>query len=95
MTVEASRGAVVYVVDRVLRRLGARRRGVRVHSLRHTFATIGLREGAFTLRQLQVALGHASLVTTQVYTDVTDEEIDAAMRLHPLGGLAAPATEQV
>ena len=85
-TVEASRDSVVYVVDRVLRRLGARREGVRVHALRHTFATLGLREGAFSLRQLQVALGHASLATTQIYTEVADEEIAAAMRLHPLGG---------
>lgn len=88
-SVEASRDAVVYVVDRVLRRLGARRDGVRVHALRHTFATLGLREGAFSLRQLQVALGHASLATTQIYTEVADEEIAAAMRLHPLGGGAA------
>ena len=84
-TVEASRDSVTYVVDRVLRRLGARRSGVRVHALRHTFATLGLREGAFSLRQLQVALGHASLATTQIYTDVADEEIAAAMQLHPLG----------
>ena len=85
-TVEASRDTVIYVVDRILRRLGARRDGVRVHALRHTFATLGLREGAFSLRQLQVALGHASLATTQIYTEVADEEITAAMRLHPLGG---------
>ena len=85
-SVEASRDAVIYVVDRVLRHLGARRDGVRVHALRHTFATLGLREGAFSLRQLQVALGHASLATTQIYTEVADEEIAAAMRLHPLGG---------
>jgi len=84
-TVEASRDTVIYVVDRMLRTVGARRRGVRVHALRHTFATLGLRDGAFSLRQLQVALGHASLATTQIYTDVTDEEIDAAMRMHPLG----------
>jgi integrase/recombinase XerC len=83
-TVEASRESVVYVVDRVLRMIGARRPGVRVHALRHTFATLGLREGAFSLRQLQVALGHASLATTQIYTEVADEEIAAAMRLHPL-----------
>ena len=84
-TVEASRESVIYVVDRVLRLLGVRRQGLRVHALRHTFATLGLREGAFSLRQLQVALGHASLATTQVYTEVADEEIAAAMRLHPLG----------
>ncbi|HEX2063873.1 MAG TPA: tyrosine-type recombinase/integrase, partial [Acidimicrobiales bacterium] len=63
---------------------------LRVHALRHTFATLGLREGAFSLRQLQVALGHASLATTQIYTEVADEEIAAAMRLHPLGR-AAPS----
>lgn len=85
-TVEASRDSVVYVVDRVLRSLGARRPGIRVHALRHTFATLGLRDGAFSLRQLQVALGHSSLATTQIYTEVADEEIAAAMRLHPLGG---------
>lgn len=84
-TVESSRDSVTYVVDRVLRRLGARRQGVRVHALRHTFATLGLRDGALSLRQLQVALGHASLATTQIYTEVADEEIAAAMRLHPLG----------
>jgi integrase/recombinase XerC len=83
-TVEASRESVVYVVDRVLRSIGARRPGIRVHALRHTFATLGLREGAFSLRQLQVALGHASLATTQIYTEVADEEIAQAMRLHPL-----------
>lgn len=89
-TVEASRDTVVYVVDRVLRALGARRPGIRVHALRHTFATLGLRDGAFSLRQLQVALGHASLATTQIYTEVADEEIAAAMRLHPLSGGGAP-----
>ncbi len=85
-TVESSRESVAYVVDRLLRRVGARQAQIRVHALRHTFATLGLREGAFSLRQLQVALGHASLATTQIYTEVADEEIAAAMQLHPLGG---------
>lgn len=84
-TVEGSRESVAYVVDRLLRRIGARREHIRVHALRHTFATLGLRTQAFTLRQLQVALGHASLATTQIYTEVADEEIARAMDLHPLG----------
>jgi integrase/recombinase XerC len=83
-TVESSRESVAYVIDRLLRRVGARQAQIRVHALRHTFATLGLREGAFSLRQLQVALGHASLATTQIYTEVADEEIAAAMQLHPL-----------
>lgn len=89
-TVESSRESVAYVVDRLLRRVGGRSAGIRVHALRHTFATLGLREGAFSLRQLQVALGHASLATTQIYTEVADEEIAAAMQLHPLSGRGAP-----
>jgi len=85
-TVESSRESVVYVVDRLLRAAGARQDGVRVHALRHTFATLGLRDNAFNLRQLQVVLGHASLATTQIYAEVGDEELAGAMRLHPLGG---------
>ena len=84
-SVEASRDSVIYVVDRVLRRLGVRRPGVRVHALRHTFATLGLRDGAFSLRQLQVTFGYTTLASTEIYTEVADEEIAAAMRLHPLG----------
>jgi len=83
-TVESSRDTVAYVVDRLLRRIGARREHIRVHALRHTFATLGLRTQALTLRQLQVALGHASLATTQLYTEVADEEVARAMEAHPL-----------
>lgn len=88
--VEATRAGVAYVVDRILRRAGARRRGSRVHVLRHTFATLGLRpnpetgQPAYTLRQLQAALGHANLATIQVYTEVSDEELVKAAEAHPL-----------
>jgi len=84
-TVDASKETVAYVVDRVLRGLGVRQRGTRVHGLRHTFAAIGLREGALNLRELQEALGHASLSTTEIYTHVTDEAVAEGMRHHPLG----------
>lgn len=83
-TVESSRETVAYVVDRLLRRLGVRQVGVRVHALRHTFATLGLQTGALNLRQLQTALGHASLATTQLYTEVSDDDLAGAMAAHPL-----------
>lgn len=84
-TVDSSRRAIEHTVDRVLTSLHVRRPGVRVHALRHTFATLALRDGSLNLRQLQTALGHASLTTTQIYTEITDEEIQAGMRMHPLG----------
>ena len=90
MTAEATRAGIAYVIDRVLRRVGARRRGSRVHVLRHTFATLGLRPDpasglpAYSLRQLQAALGHANLATIQVYTEVSDAELVRAAEAHPL-----------
>jgi integrase/recombinase XerD len=45
------------------------------HILRHTFATMMLQSGKLNLRELQECLGHASITTTQVYTQLPQASV--------------------
>lgn len=66
-----------------LRRQARIKRHVTPHMLRHTVATMLLRNGA-DIRIVQEFLGHASIATTQRYTHVTKEHLLRVLRKrHP------------
>lgn len=53
--------------------------GYTAHTLRHRFATRTLRHAGGNLIVVQRLLGHASVATTQIYTDVEDDQLRAAV----------------
>lgn len=75
---------VQWIVYKYLNRAGLGDRGLSVHKLRHTAATLMYQTGKVDIRVLKDILGHEQLNTTQIYTHVVDRNIEEAMKNNPL-----------
>ncbi|MBZ5525509.1 MAG: tyrosine-type recombinase/integrase [Acidobacteriia bacterium] len=64
-----------------LRRQAGIQRHITPHMLRHTVATLLLRNGV-DIRVVQEFLGHASIATTQRYTHISKEHMIGVLRKH-------------
>ncbi len=84
--------SVQHMVEKRLNEAGLGYRKLSVHKLRHTAATLMYREGGVDVLMLKEILGHEQLSTTQIYTHVSNEDMEKAMRRNPLSG-AAPEEE--
>lgn len=62
-------------------------RGLSVHKLRHTAATLMYQNGHVDLLLLKEILGHENLGTTEIYTHISDDAAKAAIEANPLADL--------
>ena len=72
------------MVGKYLDLAGLGGRGLSVHKLRHTAATLMYQSGKVDIRVLKDILGHEQLNTTQIYTHVVDRNLEEAMKKNPL-----------
>lgn len=79
-----SREAVHSMVKKSLLRAGLDAEKYSAHKLRHTAATLMLKNGV-DVRTLQELLGHENLNTTQIYTHVDSSDLRTAAAANPLG----------
>lgn len=75
---------VQWIIYKYLDMAGLGNRGLSVHKLRHTAATLMYQSGKVDIRVLKDILGHEQLNTTQIYTHVVSRNLEDAMYNNPL-----------
>lgn len=86
---------VQHVVYKYLGEAGLDNKGYSVHKLRHTAATLMYQTGNVDVRVLKDILGHAQLNTTQIYTHVSDANMENAVARNPLANIKAPKKKKI
>ena len=82
-----SNKTVQWMIGKYLDRAGLGNKGLSVHKLRHTAATLMYQSGKVDIRVLKDILGHEQLNTTQIYTHLVNENLEQAMQNNPLADL--------
>lgn len=77
---------VQQIVEDCFKKSGLDNLGFSVHKLRHTAATLMYQNGV-DVRTLKDVLGHESLTTTQIYTHVSDKQMENAVNQNPLANV--------
>lgn len=74
---------VEQIIDDRLKTCGLAGKGISVHKLRHTAATLMYQNGV-DVRVLKEVLGHENLNTTQIYTHVVNTQLRDAVNSNPV-----------
>lgn len=85
---------IQWMVKKYLDEAGLGNRGYSVHKLRHTAATLMYQSGQVDVRTLKDILGHEQLNTTQIYTHVSNKDMEEAMIRNPLSDIEPPETHK-
>lgn len=75
---------VQHIVYSNLEKAGLGARGLSVHKLRHTAATLMYQHGDVDLLLLKEILGHENLGTTEIYTHISSDATKKAIEANPL-----------
>lgn len=75
---------VQHLVNEYLEKAGLGGRGLSVHKLRHTAATLMYQHGNVDVLVLKDILGHENVGTTEIYTHLSSEQTRAAIEHNPL-----------
>ena len=78
---------VQWIIYRYLDLAGLGSKGLSVHKLRHTAATLMYQSGKVDIRVLKDILGHEQLNTTQIYAHVVSRNLSDAVDNNPLADL--------
>lgn len=85
-----SQRRVEQIVEDCLKLAGLDNMGISPHKLRHTAATLLYQNANVDIRVLKELLGHESLSTTEIYTHVSNKQIEEASNSSPLGKVSIP-----